>query len=110
MQLAKLLIATGRYEDAFDNSTQARQICATALSPEHWRTAVATSLIGASLAGLGRYEEAELPLVQSYTSIIDIKGQNDPNTVDALQRVISLYEAWGRAEKAAEYRRQLAGS
>jgi len=110
MQLAKLLIATGRYEDAFDNSTQARQICATALSPEHWRTAVATSLIGASLAGLGRYEEAEMPLVQSYTSIIDIKGQNDPNTVDALQRVISLYEAWGRAENAAEYRRQLAGS
>jgi len=110
MQLAKLLIATDRYEEAFGISTQAQLICATALSPEHWRTAVATSLIGASLAGLGRYEEAELPLIQSYTSIIGNKGQTDPNTVDALQRIIALYEAWGRAEKAAEYRRQLADS
>ena len=108
--LADLLVATSRYDEAYGLATKAKAICTTALSPQHWRTGVAASVLGASLTGLKRYEEAEPLLVESFATVLDNKGPSDAYTIDALQRIIKLYETWGRADKAAEYRVQLAGS
>ncbi len=62
------------------------------------------SIIGACLTAAGRYEEAEPLLVRSYSLLRAELGETHRFTLDALQRIIDLYEAWGRPEQAAEYR------
>jgi tetratricopeptide (TPR) repeat protein len=60
----------------------------------------AMSLLGASLAGQGRYEEAEPLLVRAYEGMVE--GAQWKSA--ALERLLALYEAWGKPEKATEWR------
>ncbi len=62
MMLAVLRVAEGRYPEALELAQNARGIFTASLSADHWRTAIAESIEGAALAGLGRYPEAEARL------------------------------------------------
>ncbi len=62
MMLAVLRVAEGKYPEALELAQSARGIFTAALSAEHWRTAIAESIEGAALTGLGRYAEAEVRL------------------------------------------------
>jgi tetratricopeptide (TPR) repeat protein len=62
MMLAVLRVAEGKYPEALELAQSARGIFTAALSAEHWRTAIAESIEGAALTGLGRYDEAEARL------------------------------------------------
>ena len=59
------------------------------------RIARAESALGASLGGLGRFQEAEPLLLRSY-SILKEKAE--------AQRLVDLYESWGKPASALEYR------
>jgi tetratricopeptide (TPR) repeat protein len=72
--LAMLQIATRKYAAALDSSTEAVRIYSAALSPVHWRTAIAQSAQGAALAGLGRYSEAEKILPKAYQILSADRG------------------------------------
>ena len=56
---------------------------------------------------VGRYEEAEPHLVGALETLTSRFGSEDDRTRSALRRLIMLYEAWGKPEKAAEYRAML---
>jgi tetratricopeptide (TPR) repeat protein len=62
MMLAVLRVAEGKYPEALELAQSARGMFTAALSAEHWRTAIAESIEGAALTGLGRYDEAEVRL------------------------------------------------
>jgi tetratricopeptide (TPR) repeat protein len=62
MMLAVLRVAEANYPEALELAQNARGIFTTALSADHYRTAVAESVEGAALTGLGRYPEAEMRL------------------------------------------------
>jgi len=62
MTLAALRVAEGKYPEALELAQNARGIFTAALSADHWRTAIAESIEGAALTGLGRYPEAETRL------------------------------------------------
>ena len=62
------------------------------------------ALLAAVLAGQQRYEEAEPLLVTSYAVLRNKMGERSPLTLRALDGLVMLYGAWGKAEKAAEYR------
>ncbi|HLG14769.1 MAG TPA: serine/threonine-protein kinase [Blastocatellia bacterium] len=81
-----------------------------AFSAGDWRTAEAQSVLGGCLAALKRYDEAEPLLVESYATLKAKRGDRDRTTQQTLKRLISLYEAWGKSEKAAPYRALLAQS
>jgi tetratricopeptide (TPR) repeat protein len=65
MMLAVLRVAEGKYPEALELSQNARSIFTASLSADHWRTAIAESIEGAALTGLGRYGEAETRLTHS---------------------------------------------
>jgi tetratricopeptide (TPR) repeat protein len=101
-QLASCLVEQERFDEAYELAGAARQILLSALPEGHWLTALAASAEGAALAGLQRYAEAEVLLVDSYTVL-----SNDARAMQALvdkagERLVALYEAWGKPEKAAE--------
>jgi tetratricopeptide (TPR) repeat protein len=76
--------------------------------PRHWAIWGTASRLGEAIAGQGRFEEAEPFLVDAYTKM---KPPNAPWPLsrkrEALERVVKLYEAWDKPEKAAEWRARL---
>jgi eukaryotic-like serine/threonine-protein kinase len=83
---------------------EALAIAAETYEAGDWRIARAENTRGACLAGRGRHAEAEPLLVDSYPVLRDAQGPRSPYARIALERVVSLYEAWGKPAKAAEYR------
>jgi serine/threonine protein kinase/tetratricopeptide (TPR) repeat protein len=69
------------------------------------------SLLGASLAGQGRYSEAEPFLLSGYEGMRQLGGNlpeaGKPRFKLAGERIVQLYESWSKPEKAAEWRERL---
>lgn len=76
-------------------------------NPNSWRVPDADSVLGSCLAAQGRFEEAEPLLTGSYLALSKEEGDGAQKVPEALQRLIDLYTAWGKPEKAAAYRARL---
>ena len=101
---ATLLIDRGKYGEAEAHIQRALEILGRNLPADHWRRANADSILGACLTGLGRFEEAESLLVSSYPIVRDATGESSVDTRAILNRLVTLYEVWGRGERASIYR------
>jgi eukaryotic-like serine/threonine-protein kinase len=79
--------------------------------PEDYRRFSTMSALGEALLGQDRYSEAEPLVVSGYEGLKAREGKIAPNAKsllrDAEGRLPRLYEAWGRPEKAAQWRRKL---
>jgi tetratricopeptide (TPR) repeat protein len=79
--------------------------------PDDWQRFRAESLLGASLAGQKKYVEAERLLLEGYQGMLARKDRIDVPEWYHLDRarewIIQLYQAWGKPEKAAEWREKL---
>jgi serine/threonine protein kinase/tetratricopeptide (TPR) repeat protein len=80
-------------------------------APDRWLTFQTCSLLGASLLNQKKYGEAERLLLQGYEGMKVREAQIPPmakkRPVEAAERIVKLYEAWGKPEKAAEWRKRL---
>lgn len=98
-----LQIATHKYKDALASSRTAADIYAAALSASNWKTALAESINGAALAGIGEYQEAERRLMPSYTILTNDAGALPMYRELARRYVADLYQSWGRPREARRY-------
>ena len=77
---------------------------------DDWQRYRAESLLGASLAGQKRYADAESLLTEGYKGMLarkDLIGMPDRYNLDrARDWLIQLYSAWGKPEKAAEWKKK----
>jgi eukaryotic-like serine/threonine-protein kinase len=77
-------------------------------SPDAWRRYYTESMLGTTLTVQGKYEEAEPLSISSYQNMIQrrasIPVENRGILDEAKKSLVSLYEAWGKPEKAAEWR------
>ncbi len=119
------LTKTGRAEEGQPLLREGLDICRRMLPKGDWFTADTESLLGGCLTAQGQYEKAEPFLLTGYKGLLAAAGT--PPVTDswpircaltfhaapgapperiqqALNRVISLYEAWGKADQAAEWR------
>jgi tetratricopeptide (TPR) repeat protein len=78
--------------------------------PDDWQRYRAESLLGASLAGQKKYAEAEPLLLAGYQGMTARKDKiavPDRYHLDrAHEWLVQLYTAWGKPDKAAEWRRK----
>jgi hypothetical protein len=70
----------------------------------HWEIATLKSLIGACFTTMGQYGEAEPLLTEAYPVIKAAFGDAHNRTRVALERVVDLYDGWGKTEAANKYR------
>jgi serine/threonine-protein kinase len=77
-------------------------------APDHRWTAEAKRLLGSCVGDVGRFAEAEELLIQSYEALRATGDSERRRAELALERLVRLYEAWGRPEEAVAYRSQLA--
>jgi tetratricopeptide (TPR) repeat protein/tRNA A-37 threonylcarbamoyl transferase component Bud32 len=73
---------------------------------EGYELALTQSALGECLSAQRRYAEAEPLLVESHATLDSRFGARDPRTVTALRRLSGLYEAWGKPDRAAQFRAQ----
>ena len=98
-----LQVATHHYAEALVSSGRAVEIFTAALSATNWKTALAESVGGAALAGMGKYEAAERQLQQSYAILRDDAGAMPMYRALAKRYVEDLYRRSGRAQGTRHY-------
>jgi predicted Ser/Thr protein kinase len=80
-------------------------------APDSWRRYASQSLLGFSVAVQGKYAEAEPLLLSAYQGLLQRQSTIPADSRSALQdagdRVVQLYGAWGKAEKASEWAEKL---
>ena len=103
LHVAILQNATHRYQDALASSREAVEIYTAAASASDWKTALADSISGAALTGLGEYADAEQHLVHSYAIIGNDAGALPTYRALARRYLVELYRAWGRPQEATRY-------
>jgi tetratricopeptide (TPR) repeat protein len=99
-----LQVATHKYQDALLSSRAAVEMyTAAGFSATNWKTAIAESVSGAALAGIGEYSEAEQHLIHGYTILNNDAGA--PPMYRKLMRhyLEALYRSWGRPSEAMRY-------
>lgn len=103
--LARTALASGDFARGETRIREALSIFRShSPAASEWRIANAESILGACLAGLGRYREAEALLLASYPIVRDQTAASTTYNRDLLARIVALYESWNRPEQAAEYR------
>ncbi len=114
ISFATALTVQGLILNRLGRSTEAEQALREAvalreanLPPGHFMTALTRGALGECLTAQGRYAEAEPLLLDSFGSLERSQGADNPRTRLALQRLVVLYEKWGRREAADAYRRRL---
>jgi eukaryotic-like serine/threonine-protein kinase len=79
--------------------------------PDDWSRFNAMSLLGGALLGQGRYAEAEPLVAPGYEGMkareAKITAPNKPYLSKAAERVVRLYEAWGKRDEAAAWKEKL---
>jgi hypothetical protein len=80
--------------------------------PDHWTRSDAVSLVGAALAGQKKYTDAEPLLIQGYEGLNEREERipfvwRKKRPAEAGARILDLYEAWGKKDKADRWRRTL---
>jgi hypothetical protein len=80
--------------------------------PDGWNTFQTQSLLGAALLGQQKYAEAEPLLIKGYEGLkqheAKIPTPLKRYLTEAGQRVVRLYDGWGKPEEAAKWRAKLA--
>jgi tetratricopeptide (TPR) repeat protein len=82
--------------------------------PDHWSTFNAHSMLGGAVLGRKKYAEAEPLLVSGYEGMKRREATIPPmgriRLTEALERLVQLYESWGRPREAARWRAELGGA
>jgi serine/threonine protein kinase len=108
--LGRLLLNESRWSEAKPLVREALAIIEKA-APTDWRRYHAMSLLGGALAGRGRYAEAEPLILEGYDGLKDRAGKmqyrDRPLVGEAGQRLIRLYEQWGKPEEASAWKTKL---
>ena len=71
---------------------------------EDWSIGATKSLLGASLVALARYDEAERVLLEAEHDLRSSPITADAELKTAITRLVDLYVAWGKRDKASAYR------
>jgi serine/threonine protein kinase len=108
--LARLRLMQREFIDA---EAAARRALAIRLDrhPDHWTRFDGMSLLGGALAGQKKFAEAEPLLIQGYEGLKERRERipflwRTKRPAQAGARVVELYEAWGKKDKADEWRKK----
>lgn len=106
--LAAALIELGRTDSGCAEIEAALPVLVSALGAHHWRVAMGQSVHGSCLAGGGQFADAETLLVPSLGIIREARGDDAVYSRRAIERLVSLYDAWGKPEELRRYQTLLA--
>ena len=79
--------------------------------PDDWSLFNTKSMLGGALAGQKKFQEAEPLLLEGYSGMKEREAKIPPaaktRLAESLERLVQLYDAWGKPDQAAEWRKKL---
>jgi tetratricopeptide (TPR) repeat protein len=79
--------------------------------PEGWKTYEAKSMLGEALLDQRKFPESEPLVLTGYEGMKSLSdkmpSQDKPRLMKSLERVIMLYDAWGKTDTAKNWRKKL---
>jgi non-specific serine/threonine protein kinase/serine/threonine-protein kinase len=105
--LAALLIDRGRLQEAEPLLRETIEGANVTLTPSHWFTGVFRRNLGRCLTKEGKLKEAETELLGAHDVLEAARGADDRQTLNVVRNLADLYEAWGRKDAAATWRKRL---
>lgn len=99
-----LLLKLDRYAEAASLYETLLPTLDEAFEADDWRRGISLGGYGQALNGLQRYDEAELALLRAHELLEQRLEDQDDRLITAVQRLVALYEAWGRDAEAATWR------
>ena len=105
--LGDLYVTLGRPGEAETLLAEAVAGVGRALPREHLTTGITIHKYGVCLTALERYGEAEATLLEAHEILIAAVGADHVHTQEVIPNLVTLYEAWGKPDKAAEWRAKL---
>ncbi len=106
--LGLIYVDQGELEQAEALLEGAWQLRSVKLSAEHWLVGEARNALGACRAAQGRYPEAEQFLLDGYRIVQRKLTDKSRMTQQCTERIVRLYERWGKTDTLAEWRDRLA--
>jgi tetratricopeptide (TPR) repeat protein len=108
--LGRMMLKQRRFADAEPRLREAL-VGQEKKSPDSWERYDSQSMLGASLAGEGKYVEAEPLLLSGCEGLLQrkatIPAYSRITIEEAGERIIQLYQHWNKPEKAAAWREKL---
>lgn len=105
--LAESLRRGGDYRRAETTLRESLMLHAKTHPPDHWQVASTKTLLARCLADQRRFEEAERLLLEGYPVVERQFGASSPRVIAVVERAVAIYQAWGKPDKAAEWRAKL---
>jgi len=102
--LGMALLDVGRVADAEAPLRECMAIRLESMAPDHPNMAMIRSAVGVVLTEQGKFDEAEPLLVDALRVLRSVGNATPSNVTSARQRVVRLYELWGKPELASKYR------
>jgi len=96
--LALALLEIEGYEESMQLCNDILPMDVTDLPQDHWLRGEAEIAVGRALAGMGRFEEAQAPLLRGQQLLDRTFGAENERVLTALERVAQFYEDWERAD------------
>ncbi len=105
--LALLLVDLGNAVEAEQLAGEAVVAARETLGAEHWFHGVFLGKQGRALAALERFDDGESALLAAHGILQTAVGDEHEQTKRVVGYLAVLYDAWGKPEKAAEWRAKL---
>jgi hypothetical protein len=108
--LGRVLLKQQRYAEAEAMLRPARTL-RDEKQPKHWTTFVTRYALGGALVGQAKYAEAEPLLLSAQAGLLKRVSVSNPEISgrlkETMDQLVQLYTAWGKPERAAEWRKKL---
>jgi tetratricopeptide (TPR) repeat protein len=105
--LGRLYVALHRYDKAKQLLVEALETSRQHLGEDHPTTLQSKDDLGAFYKEQGQYREAESRLLEAAKGRIRKLGEKHPRTRESVEKLVEVYEAWGKPERADEWRAKL---
>jgi eukaryotic-like serine/threonine-protein kinase len=108
--LVRAHLGARHWAEAEATAREAHDLHAKAM-PDDWLRFYAMGQLGAAMVGREKYAEAEPMLIGAYEGLkareAKIAMPSRKHVTAAAARIVPFYEAWGKPERAAEWRKRL---
>ena len=105
--LVGILNRSGRAAEAEERVRESVRIQRSVFGVDHVQTAFAEAMLAENLVAQGRFEEAEPIALATHEILVQREDDSGFCAVDSLGRLVTLYDAWQKPEKAAPYRTEI---
>ncbi len=83
------------------------ELCNETMPEGHWFRGLAMVRYGVSLAGVGRFDEAQTIMLQGEAALEKALGPQTTRVNAAIRDIVRMYEKWGKADEANQWRARL---